>query len=565
MKLKKIFFIKNRIWWGLFFIFTVFDQWANLYVSYILQRITDAALGNEVQPLITLGILCIVSLAVMLAISVGQYYTQTKFLNGAMLRYKNIVFNGVLQKSRRSFSMENTSTYISALTNDAATIENSYLLGTMQLIAYVISFMATFGMMVIYSPVLTLSSMLLAFIPVLISMLTGSRLAQDEKAVSWNNETFVGTVKDMLEGFSVIKSFRVEKEIGEIYQGENEKLERAKFRKNIVAGRIGLLSMTGGIVSQIGIFIIGAYLAVLGKGVTAGILIAFVNLLGILNTQIAVMPQLFAGRKAGLALIDKMEKAVIENTAKRTGKVPDGFYDGISVKNLSFGYTEETDVLKDISVKFEVGKSYAVVGSSGSGKSTLLDILMGNFDTYRGSIKYDGEEVKELDADVFYDLISVIQQNVFIFNGTIWDNVTMFREFPGEQVERAMEQAGLKNLVEEKGEDYICGENGCNLSGGERQRISIARCLLRRTPILAADEATASLDVKTAYEVAGAILDLKNIMRIVVTHQLEEDILRRYDVILVMKNGKIEEMGRFDELLERKRYFYSMYYCNKKY
>ena len=135
----------------------------------------------------------------------------------------------------------------------------------------------------------------------------------------------------------------------------------------------------------------------------------------------------------------------------------------------------------------------------------------------------------------------------------------MFKEFPDEQVKRAIELSGLNKLIAEKGEDYLCGENGCNLSGGERQRISIARCLLRRTPILVADEATASLDARTAYDVVDAILEMNDLTRIIVTHQLEEALLSRYEEIIVMKNGVIEEVGTFKELLEKKQYFYSLY------
>ena len=135
----------------------------------------------------------------------------------------------------------------------------------------------------------------------------------------------------------------------------------------------------------------------------------------------------------------------------------------------------------------------------------------------------------------------------------------MFKEFPDERVQRAIALSGLKKLIEEKGEDYLCGENGCNLSGGERQRISIARCLLRETPVLVADEATAALDAKTAYDVVDAILDMDELTRIIVTHQLEEALLSRYDEIIVMKNGHIEECGSFTELLDKKGYFYLLY------
>ena len=128
----------------------------------------------------------------------------------------------------------------------------------------------------------------------------------------------------------------------------------------------------------------------------------------------------------------------------------------------------------------------------------------------------------------------------------------MFREFPEEQKERAVRQAGLESFLASKGADYLCGENGSSLSGGERQRISIARCLLRSTPVLLADEAT-------AFEITSAILSLDGITRILVTHRLEEILLRRFDDILVVKDGRLAEHGTFDSLMKNKAYFYSLY------
>ena len=135
----------------------------------------------------------------------------------------------------------------------------------------------------------------------------------------------------------------------------------------------------------------------------------------------------------------------------------------------------------------------------------------------------------------------------------------MFREFPEEQKERAVRQAGLESFLASKGADYLCGENGSSLSGGERQRISIDRCLLRSTPVLLADEATAALDAATAFEITSAILSLDGITRILVTHRLEEILLRRFDDILVVKDGRLAEHGTFDSLMKNKAYFYSLY------
>ena len=233
--------------------------------------------------------------------------------------------------------------------------------------------------------------------------------------------------------------------------------------------------------------------------------------------------------------------------------------DGISVDHLSFGYEEEKPVLQDVSFHFEVGKSYAIVGSSGSGKSTLLNLLMASHDGYNGSIRYDETELQQIHSESLYEMVSVVQQNVFIFNASIRDNITMFSDFPNEEVDRAIKLSGLSKLIAERGEDYLCGENGSGLSGGEKQRISIARSLLKRSRVLLVDEATAALDAQTAFQVSNAILDLDELTRIVVTHALDEALLKRYDCVLTLRNGKIAESGTFDALMEKKGYFYSLF------
>ena len=153
----------------------------------------------------------------------------------------------------------------------------------------------------------------------------------------------------------------------------------------------------------------------------------------------------------------------------------------------------------------------------------------------------------------------MIQNNLFVFNASIRDNITMFRDFPKEEVDRAAALSGLSGLIEEKGGEYLCGENGANLSGGEKQRISIARSLLRKNQVLLVDEATAALDAKTAWQVFDAILNLEELTRIVVTHSLEEALMRRYDRIVALKDGRIADCGSFDELMEKKGYFYSLF------
>lgn len=135
----------------------------------------------------------------------------------------------------------------------------------------------------------------------------------------------------------------------------------------------------------------------------------------------------------------------------------------------------------------------------------------------------------------------------------------MFREFPRKEFEQVVKLAGLDALIKEKGEDYMCGENGAALSGGEKQRISIARALLQNSKVLLVDEATAALDSQNSHKIMNSILDLENMTRIVVTHNLDEGNLKKFDCILTIKNGSVSEYGKFSELMDQKGYFYSLY------
>ena len=180
---------------------------------------------------------------------------------------------------------------------------------------------------------------------------------------------------------------------------------------------------------------------------------------------------------------------------------------------------------------------------------------MGGEDGYTGSIRVGCHELRCIDAGSLCDLMGLIDQQVFLFDDTLRNNVAMFRDFPEEAVLDACRRAGLSELVAEKGLGYECGEGGANLSGGERQRVSIARALLRKTPVLLVDEATSALDARTASEVAGAILDLEGPTRLVVTHRLEPALLERYDEIFVLREGRVVERGTYAELAAAGGYF----------
>lgn len=552
-------YYKNRINFIVTIILTIAMSSLNLMISWLIQQIMDCTANQDMQALVRSAWIVIIVVVIYTIANVMYRAVYPRFLQRAMQQYRDYAFSRLTQKSLRSFSKEGTALYVSALTNDCTSIENNYLAATFTLIELLFCFLGALIMMLYYSPVMLVLAVALSFLPVAVSMTAGNRLTEQEKEISKKNERFVSIVNELLSGFPVIKSFRAEAQASRLFSQRNEQAEEAKKNKRRTEQLISLLANDAGIIAQMGIFLAGAWLAISGKGVTAGVVIVFVQLMNYILNPISQVPLLWSNRKAAIALMEKLSDALSENVREEGREKLNGFSEKIEVKDLTYGYEPESHVLKDMDAQFDAGKSYAIVGGSGSGKSTLLNLLMGSSSNYQGEICIDGVSIKNIESESLYQLMTSVQQNVFVFNDTIRNNVTMFHEFPDKEVTLALERSGLSEFIEKRGEDFVCGENGANLSGGERQRISIARALLRKSPILLVDEATAALDAATARAVSFSILNLVGMTRIVVTHRLEEAILRRYDKILVMKNGTICEQGNFDTLMQQKGQFYSLF------
>ena len=543
---------------------TLFMTASAMLTSWLLQQIIDLIAGESVAftlpQLVGLTALGVALLMIGCALA---YFGEPRFRTKASSQYKNFVFSKISEKGISAFSGENTSTYISALSNDVISIENGYLTSIFTVIEQSMMFIAALILMFCYSPILTLISILFAILPILASLLTGGLLEKAEKEVSCKNESYMSTLRDALSGFSVVKSFRAERQMCSLYAEKVKGLDGAKKRRMKMAVIVSGCAGIAGCILQMGVFLVGAYLALSGSSISAGSVLVFVQLLNYVINPIASIPSALAECKASLALIGKVA-SLLETNVRSDGETEKRVLDdAITLKNLSFAYEPEKPILKGIDFRFEKGKSYCIVGGSGSGKSTLLSLLMASYKAPEGSIYYDDTELCEISSESLYGMVSMIQQNVFVFNASIRDNITMFSDFPREEVDRAIDLSGLRTLIDGRGEDYLCGENGNALSGGERQRISIARSLLKKSEILLVDEATAALDNETAFGVSSEILKLDGITRIVVTHALDENLLCRYDCILTMKNGQIAESGTFRELMDKKGYFYSLYTVSK--
>ena len=535
----------------------------NIVISWLLQTIIDIVSGDSSMTILQVGIIAMITFLIFIAAYVIYRVARPKYLYQAMLCYKQKIFCKMIDKNLSSFRKENTSQYLSMYTIDAKMIEMYYFDSVLEMIDLTVSFVGALLLMLWYSPILTVFGLILSVLPIAASLPIANKMAEAERKVSDGNGEFVSIVRDILQGFPVIKSFQAEKEMKKNFFRENERMEHLKYQSRYIEESINLWGTAASVMMRLGIFLIGAWMSVSGYGVTPGIVLVFLQLMNYVISPIERIPSILAKRKAAIGLIEKMLVSVQINQEQMKENKIGMLKKGISLKDVSVSIGNK-NVLHHLNFEFEIGKKYAVVGSSGAGKSTLINTIMGGFSPVQGEVLFDGIDSREIQPESLFQVMALVQQSVFVFRDTIRNNITLFKEFDEEKVKKAADQAGLRELIDKRGLNDSCGENGNKLSGGERQRIAIARALLRGSQVLLLDEATAALDNQTSYAVIDAVLSMKEMTEIIVTHRLEEKLLYQYDEILVMHAGEIVEKGTFQELMQKKGFFYSLYVVSKE-
>ena len=551
--------VKSYIYKGNIFNFIVltftslFQTAALIIVSLMLEKIMAIASSENLNALYEQFVMFIVLLVSSIIIFILITYLKPKYQKKAITQYKNNIYNKILDKSISNFNKHNTSTYISALTNDVHKIEEDFLFSVFDLIANITLFICTIVVMIIYSPLLTISGIVLSLLPFIGVIIVGGKLAIREKEISDQNANFMHFIKDNLIGFSTVKVFKAEKKIKDLFEKNNSIIEDKKASKTKTLALMEMVQQVLSLVSQLGVFFIGAYIAIKTGKITPSVILLFVQLMNYIISPLMQIPTLLSKRLSCKPLFIKIEEIIkMETYENQTESIKN--INDITISNLKFMY-EEKVILENISYKFEKNKSYAIVGPSGSGKTTLINLLLGKDYNYTGNINYNGIEVRQISQDSLYKISSFVEQNVFVFDDSIINNITMYSNVSDELLNEALVKSGLIDLINEKGKDYRCGENGCNLSGGEKQRISIARALLNKSQLLLLDEATSALDNETAAFVTNNLLEIDNTTKIMITHRLDEEMLKKFDEIIVMKNGNIVEFGTYRELINKNGIF----------
>lgn len=550
-------FYKNWLNFVLSLIGILFKVMASLVFSTFIQKVLDTISDVEAYSLTYLTVYAAACIICLLIGAVLEYIYWTAFRSRALVQYRENTYNKILDKNIATFNHEKTARYISSLSNDLEQIKENYIESLPYMAETISCFVGTVILMLYYNYKLAAIAFGISLIPIVVSSLRLKEVASCEERLSNANSAFLGVFSEVLHGFRAIKSMKAERSISEKLLVSNEEASHAFSNREHIEISVAYIASVTGYIAQIAFFFISMALARHESGISAGVIIVFIQLMQNIIQLAITMPELIARIKASKRLISNNDERLMQYQAAGRD-IPVSCKEKIELGDVSVCFKNAEPVLHDLSVKFPAKGCYAILGESGSGKTTFLNLLTGANRDYKGSVCYDDTDIRDVSSDSLFRLMSVIYQDVFIFDATIKENITMFGSHDDALLDDAIRKAGLTDLIEAKGLSYRCGENGNKLSGGERQRIQIARSVLQGADVLLLDEATSALDMQTGYQIIDTVLNMEGKTRIVVTHDIYEGLMERFDCIFVLKNGVFAEAGKYSDLIAQKGACYEL-------
>ena len=542
-----------------FMIFNILVPLSNIAFAYSIKGIIDSGMSKNKEDLTQAILVGAGVIFIYAGLNFISFQLRNKLVRKIMSGYKNKVFQSILDRDYREFSKETSGKFISILTENMKKIEQDYLHQYFNISKNLSLMIFSLIAMFIGNWFLTLLVIIVSSIAMLISGFIGKKSAFMQNRAMIVEQTYLAKIKDIIAGFLVIKSFNVKEAIYQDYSYVSENLEEIYFIKGKFDVLSNIISQLSGMIVFLVAFGGGMYLVFNGY-TSIGSVTAIVQLVNFVVMPVNEVGMGITKFREGQVTLEAFE--VQDVPEFQTGKTKEYFNEVITFSNVDFSYPNtEGKIFNHLSVKIQKGEKIAIVGRSGSGKSTLLNLLLRFYEVTSGHILIDNQDLQDISIESLYNLMRVVQQDVYIFDDTLKANITLNQSFTEYDIKQAVQQSGLESYVLENefGLQVLCGENGSNLSGGQKQRVSIARALIRKTPILLLDEATSSLDNQVTTEIENSILKIQDLTALVVTHKLNELILKKYDRILFMKDGGIVEDGSFDELMDRKGEFYKMF------
>ena len=370
------------------------------------------------------------------------------------------------------------------------------------------------------------------------------------KVLRENSESFQENIEMQME----IKAYGLSEEMKENLYEKMDKGEKVHLKAEIANILIMSLSSIFSFISLAVVIFVGVNL-IINKEISA------LYLVGYLLAAMKIKDALDASKKGMMEIFylsPKIERLKeIQNQNLQEGEDYNLKKFDIDLKNVEFAYNKDAKILNGVSFKAKQGEVTALVGASGCGKTTILKLISRLYDYDEGQILIDGKDIKEISTESLFDKVSIVFQDVVLFNQSVMENIRLGKQNASdEEVKRAAKLANCTDFIEkmDNGFDTVIGENGAELSGGERQRLSIARAFLKDAPILILDEIAASLDVDNEKKIQESLNNLvKDKTVVIISHRMKS--IENADKIVVLENGRVESQGKHEELLQKSKVY----------
>ena len=515
----------------------------NLASAYISKELINAAVGKTN---FNLWVIVVTIIIISVFKPFGTYLVNKSSYNFAksfMIDYRKSIIDSYVLNEGEMLSSD----FLNTVNQTTTKLKDMFVMPFLKNIRYAILFIGASIYLLYINKIIFLIIVVCSVLPLIIPQIFNKKNQKLRMDSIGENEQFIAKSKEITDGFETIKSFGIEDKIINLF----EKLNKTNQKKLFLANRFNVFHMAFSIfISMLGIvsaLVTATYLSSKGL-ITAGEIGAIIQLSNYIVDPVTTIPANVISIKSVEMEMKRIDKMIAKKNADSKVREKFKLDNQISIKNLSFKYGDN-EVLKGISLDLEKGKKYAIVGESGSGKSTLANILLRRLDYENGSVKFDDTELKRIDEDDFYSNISLVSQNVFLFNDTLKNNVCLYNDYSQSDFERSIEKSKLNSVIEdlEEKENTVLGEYGTSLSGGEKQRVSISRALIKNSSFVIMDEATSSLDIKTARAIENTLLSLNQTV-LVITHRIDESILKKYDKIFLLEDGRITQSGDYSDI-----------------
>jgi ATP-binding cassette, subfamily B, bacterial len=531
--------------------------------AWFFGNLTDAAIhGNldSMKQLIPIGIL--LTMVSIVSNYCGIYFN-TIASNGLKNLLKEYLFEHILRLPAGEASNMRSGDLISYFNNDIHSVDGVVGSSLISLIRLPLVFIAVFIYLFQISWILCLISVFIAPIAICGGAFFGLLLKKNGRMLHQLVAEINSTLSETFQGLQVIRSFTLEKTIFHQFKSKNKKyydleLENAKLQGWYYSG--------GYLVSSVAFLFnlcLGAYFVASGT-LTVGSLLTFIHLAGHLVYPMTGLAGQWAGFQRSLTAIERLVDLLNKPTA--SDELPSFTpailtVRSIQFQDISFSYDENKKIFKGLNLEIPDGKVVAFVGPSGAGKTTLFNLLQGFYKPQLGSILINGIPTEDLTLSELRSSIAHVPQETFLFAGTIKENLLIARPtITDDEIVEAAKQANIHDFIVSlpNGYETEIGERGIKLSGGQKQRIAIARAILKNAPILLLDEATSALDGETEYQVKEELDQLMtNRTTLVIAHRLTT--IQNADLIVVINNGEIEQIGSHDELLSQDGLYRKLY------